>query len=163
MYRTLTILLLVALSLCTHAEGQPKPDLNGVWKLNVAKSDYGDMPGPSSRTDIIEQRGEDISESVVSLTRNKIQRYTMFFSTDGRRTVLSPREQVDTGFVTLKSISATWQGSSLVVIQVLGFDEVDLLAKNTYSLSADGSTLTILISLGGEGIAAKYVFDRVPS
>ncbi len=141
------------------ARGQGTQDLTGTWKLNLARSDYADMPGPSDRTDTIEQRGGEITESVVSKTRNRVQRYTMTFSTDGLQTVLPPG--VDTGFVDLKSVSASWRGQMLIMTQVLDFQGDALSAKNIYTLSEDGKTLTIAVSLNGGGSSAKYVFDRV--
>lgn len=141
-------------------QAQDHPDLTGTWKLNLEKSNYGDMPGPSDRTDTIEQRGGEITESVVSKTRNRVQHYTMVFSTDGRKTMLPPG--VDMGLVDLKSISAIWQGPSLVATQVMDFQGEALSAKNIYTLSDDGRTLTIAASLNGGGVAARYVFDRVP-
>lgn len=162
MPRTVTIALLAMLCFCNCMEAQDKPDLSGTWKLNLAKSDYGDTPGPSSRTDTIEQRGESISESVESEYRNKPQRYTLEFSTDGKKRVLPPGAGVNVGSTTLKSIFASWQGPSLVVTEILNFQGLDLPAKNTYTLSGDGSTLTIAVSLGGGDTAFQYVFDRVP-
>ena len=162
MPRTITIALLAVLCFCNCMEAQDRPDLSGTWKLNLAKSDYGDTPGPSSRTDTIEQRGESISEGVVSVYRNKPQSYTLAFSTDGQKTILPSGVRVNIGSTTLKSISASWQGSSLVVTEILNFQDSVLPAKNTYTLSGDGSTLTIAVSLGGGDTAFQYVFDRVP-
>ncbi len=34
--------------------GGAKPNYSGTWKLNAAKSDFGPIPGPDSRTDVIE-------------------------------------------------------------------------------------------------------------
>ena len=31
-----------------------KPNFSGTWTLNVSKSDFGMLPGPTSRTDVIE-------------------------------------------------------------------------------------------------------------
>ena len=33
---------------------QSKSNFSGTWKLNVSKSDFGPLPGPDSRTDVIE-------------------------------------------------------------------------------------------------------------
>jgi len=140
---------------------QTKADFSGTWKLNLEKSDYGDLQGPSSRIDVIDQKGELISERVVAKVRNKIQNYTLTFSTDGRTTVLPQDSYVRMGFVTLHNISAYWQDSSLVVMQGMYFEDYDIVAKNLYSLSADGNTLIIAVSLNGGDSAAKFVFDRV--
>ena len=32
---------------------QSKPDFSGTWKLNVGKSDFGQVPGPDSETMVV--------------------------------------------------------------------------------------------------------------
>jgi hypothetical protein len=161
MYRTMTVILLVVLCFCNCTRGQNTPDLSGTWKLNLEKSDYGDLSGPSSRTETIEQHDRTISELVVSEFRNKPQQYKLVYSADGKKTVLPADAGIKIGFVALKSISATWKGSALVVTQVLNYQDSDLMAKDTYTLSSDGNTLTVAVSLFGGDTAATYVFDRV--
>jgi hypothetical protein len=161
MYRIVTIALLALLCCFHYASAQEPPDLSGTWKLNLDKSDYGDLSGPSSRTEVIEQHDGTITESIVSEFRNKPQQYKLVYSTDGSKSVLPADAGVRIGFVALKSISASWKGSALVVTQILNYQDSDLMAKNTYTLSSDGRTLTIAISLFGGPTAATYVFDRV--
>jgi hypothetical protein len=158
--KIVTVLLTILLS-CAPAWSQDKTDFSGTWKLNLTKSDYGDLQGPNSRIDTITQEGINITESVVSTQRHQAQNYTMVFSTDGRKTVLPEDAHVRIGYVTLQSISATWVGTSLVVIQGVHFEDYDLATKNTYTLSGDGETLTITLSLNGDQPVAKYVFDRM--
>ncbi len=158
--KIVTVLIAILLS-CFPAWSQDKTDFSGTWKLNLAKSDYGDLQGPSSRVDTIRQEGTNITESVVSTQRHQAQNYTMAFSTDGNKTMLPEDARVRIGYVTLQSISATWVGSSLVVLQGVHFEDYDIAARNTYTLSGDGETLTITLSLNGDQPVAKYVFDRV--
>jgi hypothetical protein len=158
--KIVTVLLTILLS-WVPGWCQGRTDFSGRWKLNLAKSDYGDLQGPSSRVDTIEQHGEKISESVVATQRNKAQNYSMVFSTDGRKTILPQGGGVRIGYVTMQSISAAWEGSSLVVMQGLHFEDYDIVAKNIYTLSANGDTLTITLSLNGGDTVAQYVFDRV--
>jgi hypothetical protein len=146
----------------TTVRAQQHPNLSGTWKLNLATSDYGDLQGPDTRTDVIEQHDGRISESVAAEGRHRRQQYTLDFATDGTQTTLPPG--IKMGSVTILSVSARWQGASLVVTQNLRFQGATLVATNTYALSADGHTLTIALALGGDSkTAATFVFDRVDS
>ena len=51
---------ITAFLLSYTAWAQQPLNLSGVWELDVAHSDYGDLQGPSSRTDIIEQHDGEI-------------------------------------------------------------------------------------------------------
>jgi hypothetical protein len=144
----------------TTMRAQEHPNLSGTWKLNLATSDYGDLQGPDTRTDVIEQRDGRISESVTAEGRHRRQQYTLDFATDGTQTTLPPG--IKMGPVTILSVSARWQGASLVVTQNLRFHGATLVATNTYGLSADGHTLTIALAFGGDSKpAATFAFDRV--
>jgi hypothetical protein len=154
--------LLAMLFCIPFCRAQDKPELNGVWKLNLARSDYGDMQGPNTRTDTIEQDGAQVRESVSAEGRNKVQQYILTFTTDGKETVYAKGAEIQMGIVVLQAISATWQRHALVVTEKLRFQDSDLVAKNTYELSKDGQTLTIQTSLHGEGTVMKMVFDKVP-
>lgn len=154
------LVVLFCMPLC---QAQDEPNLSGIWKLNLAKSDYGDMQGPNTRTDTIEQNGANIRESVSAEGRNKVQQYTLAFTTDGKEVVYAKGSELQMGIVALQAISALWQGSSLEVLEKLRFQDSDLMAKNIYELSKDGLTLTIRTSLNGEGEIMKMVFDKVPS
>jgi hypothetical protein len=155
---SLATALFIFLTAPVHA--QEHPNLSGTWRLNLATSDYGDLQGPDTRTDVIKQHDGRISESVTAEGRHRRQQYTLDFATDGSQTKLPPG--IKMGSVTILSVSACWQGASLVVTQNLRFQGATLVAANTYSLSADGHTLTIALALGGDSeTAATFAFDRV--
>ncbi|HEX4021514.1 MAG TPA: hypothetical protein VHX63_10245 [Acidobacteriaceae bacterium] len=161
MNRKAIVALLLALAFCATGWGLEKPDFSGTWKLNVDKSDYGDLQGPSSRTDTIEERDGEIRESVISEGRRKTQKYVLRFSTDGRKTILPAGDGIRIPPVTLHSISATWQGNSLVVVEGLTHEGSDIVAKYAYTLSPDENILTMTVSLNGGAPAATFVFDKV--
>jgi hypothetical protein len=155
------VVLFAALVISAAGQGQQRPDFSGTWKLDVDKSDYGDLQGPSSRTDTIEQRDGEIMETVVAIQRHKKQNYVLHFSTDGRKTVLPAGTEIHIYPVMLQSISASWQGNSLVVMDGIRFEDSDLLAKYVYALSADKSELSMTLFLGEAEPAATFVFERV--
>ena len=156
----LILVLFTALVMSATGWSQQTQDLSGTWKLDLAQSDYGDLQGPNSRTDTIKQRDGEINETVVAVQRHKQQSYVLHFSTDGRKTVLPAGAEIHIPPVTVQSISASWQGKTLVVMEELKYEDADLPARTLYVLSADRNELTMKLFLGGEGLAATLVFDR---
>jgi hypothetical protein len=161
MYRKIILALSIAALLSGYCRGQERPDFSGTWKLNLDKSDYGDLQGPSSRTDIIRQNNGEITESVTALQKHKPLDYTLRFSTGGLKTVFPPGAGIHIPPVTLQSISATWQDSALVVVEGLMLEGSNLTARYFYTLSPDGKTLTMTLLLDGRTPAATFVFDKV--
>lgn len=146
--------------LAPNLRTQKRPDFSGTWKLNLAKSDYGDLQGPESRTDVIEQHDNRISESVTAEGRHRRQQYALSFATDGSETALPPDTRM--GVVTILTVSAHWRENILAVTQHLKFQGATLVATDAYLLSDDGNTLTMILSLnGGSRTDATFVFDRV--
>jgi hypothetical protein len=66
MVRRVMLLLSLAVFSVVAACAQIPPNLTGKWKLNVAKSEFGSISGPDSRTDEIVKNGLEIKQSVVS-------------------------------------------------------------------------------------------------
>lgn len=127
--------ILIALPLMSCL-AQQKPDFSGTWKLNVTKSDFGPLPGPESRTDVITHKEPSISNSVTAETAQGKQQYTVSYTTDGKEAVntMGPRETKST----LK-----WDGSNLKVSSKFLYNNSPVTGEATWSLSADGKTLTI--------------------
>ena len=84
--KLISITFLIALPLVSLL-AQQKPDYSGTWKLNVAKSDFGPLPGPDSRTDVITHKEPSISNSVTAETAQGKQQYTVNYTTDGKEAV----------------------------------------------------------------------------
>lgn len=135
--KLLSIASLTALLLMT-AFAQQKPDFSGTWKLNVAKSDFGMLPGPTSRTDVITHKDPSVSDSVSLENAEGKQQYTTSYTTDGKEVVnkIGPREVKST---------MKWSGSNLAVSSKLVYNDVDVTGESTWTLSGDGKTLTISI------------------
>ena len=84
-----------------------KPNFSGVWKLNVAKSDFGVMPPPESRTDVIEH-----IEPTLKLSRDEKgaegpRKYIINTSNDGRE-VVNKWGPMDV------RVTANWEGPAFV-------------------------------------------------
>jgi hypothetical protein len=120
----------------TMAANGAKPNYSGTWKLNVAKSDFGPIPGPDTRTDVIEHSDPALK---VSSTQDGgpqgKQDVTLNFTTDGKEITNTP------GGVEVKSTGG-WEGNNLVLNAKLKFQDNDLAIKTTWLLSGDGKTLT---------------------
>jgi hypothetical protein len=156
------ILLAVALlfPLGSIAQAQEHPDLSGTWTLNLAASDYGDLQGPDTRVDVIEQRDGHVSDHVTVEGRRRKQQYTLLFSTNGAETELPPGTK--TGITTILKVSGRWQGNALVVTQKLQSQGNNLVLTNTYTLSSDGKMLTITVARASDSrVLGVFAFDRV--
>jgi hypothetical protein len=160
MYKKILFACALLFAATSTLRAQQQPDFSGTWNLNLTKSDYGDMQGPETRTDVIEQHDGQISENVTAEGRHRKQQYTLTFATDGSPTKLPPGIRL--GTVSILSVSAHWQQAALIVTQNLLFQDARLVATNTYTISDDRNTLTVALSLdGGSRTDATFVFDRV--
>src|ERR1700682_1846635 len=150
----LSITFLIALPLGS-VFAQQKPDFSGTWKLNVAKSEFGALPGPESRTDVITHKEPSITNNVTADGPQGKQQYTISYTTDGKEVVnkIAPREVKST---------VKWVGSSLVVNSKFVYNDMDVTGELTWVLSADGRTLTISVhyatSMGDTD--QKFVFEK---
>src|SRR6266571_3218363 len=99
LFRTVAFALLLSLS----GYAQTKPNFTGTWKLNVGKSDFGPVAGPSSRTDVITHTADAIKDEVASEGDQGKVNYTINMKTDGTESM------VHAGGRDVK-ISAKWDG-----------------------------------------------------
>jgi hypothetical protein len=126
---------LLAALLATAAFAQSQPNFSGTWKVNVAKSDYGVLPPPESRTDVIEHTGDTVKNSVSAVGQQGKQDYTLTFKTDGSESVNKIADNQ-------AKITAKWDGPVLVVTIKLNLQGQDIDIQSKWALSGDGSTLT---------------------
>jgi len=133
--KLLSITFLLVLPLMS-VFAQQKTDYSGTWKLNVAKSDFGPLPGPTSRTDVITHKDPSVSDQVTADGEQGKQEYTVNYSTDGKETANA------FGGLAAKS-TAKWDANNLVINTKLKFNDTDVDVVATWVLSADGKTITI--------------------
>src|SRR5438034_1914967 len=105
----------LALLLAMSGYAQTKPNFTGTWKLNVSKSDFGPLPAPDSRTDVIAQTEGMIKDDVTSEGPQGKISYTLNLKTDGTESMVHVANR-DIKF------SATWDGPSLVVNQKFDYE-----------------------------------------
>jgi len=157
MGKLLSITFLVALPLVS-VFAQQKPDFSGTWKLNVAKSDFGALPGPAGRTDVITHKEPSLSDSVTVERADGKQQYTANFTTDDKEV---------TNQIGGREVKATmkWAGSNLAITSKLVYEGSDVTGNSVWELSGDGKTLTISIhyaSAMGEA-DQRLVFEKQPA
>ncbi len=135
----------------------PKPNLSGVWKLIPAKSDFGVMPGPDSRTDTIDHTDPQIKLSRKENGPNGALDYTLNMSTDGKEV------NNDLGQAQAR-ITGAWEGPALVLNTKLKMGDQDIGIRQVLTMSDDGKTLTSkahLTSAMGE-MDTTEVYEKQP-
>ncbi|HTZ74531.1 MAG TPA: hypothetical protein VMB47_11465 [Candidatus Aquilonibacter sp.] len=163
MLRKIALALLAVTALSGAALAQDHPNFSGTWKLNLPKSNPGDY-GPSARTEVIAQDGSKFTDKVTSTTQMGDANYTLAFTADGNKVTIPPDSpQANLGNLTLKDITAAWDGANLVLNEDLDYQgQVDIAARLTYSLSSDGNTMTIAdhASTSMGDFDTSLVFDK---
>lgn len=135
--RRITSALIFALLLAASAaQALARPNFSGVWKLHSAKSDFGQMPAPDSRSDTIVHNDPDLKDSFTQTGQMGEVTAEMKYSTDGKETSNSVRGNP------IKS-TAKWEGDDLVIASKVSFNGSDVTMNDRWALSADGKTLTI--------------------
>ncbi len=146
-------LFALALALCSYA--QTKTDFSGNWKLNVAKSDFGQMPPPDSRSDAVEQSEGLIKDTVTSSGQQGNVTYTLLLKTDGTESTVNAAGRD-------LHVSATWDGPALVETIKLDYEGNAVNIKSNWTLSPDGNTWTQAAHIAspmGE-MDQKLVFEK---
>jgi hypothetical protein len=154
LHKTLVAALTVT-AFAASLAAQSKPNFSGTWKLNVSKSDFGPLPGPDSRLDVIEHNDPVLRVNVAQEGAQGKQNFTLSYTTDGKEVMnkQGPRD--------IKS-TVVWDGSNLVLNSKFSFNDNDVTVKNVWTLSADGKTLTENAHLSAQMGEAdqKMVFEK---
>jgi hypothetical protein len=138
-----------------QAASDGKPNLSGIWKLNVDKSDFGPLPGPESETDSIEHNDPNLKLTVAQVGGQGKLDYTLELAINGKEEThqMGPREVKTT---------AQWEGNALSVLVKLMFQDTEVMVKSLYTLAAGGKTVNVaahLSSAMGEA-DQKIVFEK---
>jgi hypothetical protein len=140
---------------------QAKPNFAGTWKLNLQKSDLGQM-APNSETYTVAQTNNEVKFTVASDSQFGPISFTFTAKLDGTETPLAPDAfPAELPFKILTS-KAEWQGTSLVITQTTTFQDAKGTLKSTYTLSDDGKTLTKAshITFDQAAYDSKSVYDK---
>ncbi|WP_213807007.1 hypothetical protein [Granulicella sp. dw_53] len=145
----------------TAAESS-KADFNGTWKLNPTKSEFSPAPLPSAQSEVITLTGDDLTILFTSESTDGKQKSTNIFKLGGPEAPAAKPEINETPLAVLNA-KAEWKGSTIVITQHVTYQGGPGTMALTYSLSADGKTLTkaMSISLDVGQYDLKAVYDKV--
>lgn len=131
------------------------PNLNGDWKLNVGKSNYGSFPAPLGATRKIAQGGAKLSMTTVQKSAKGDITTQLNYTTDGKESVNQSQTGESKG-------TAQWIGDKLMIDSSREVAGTVLKQREIWTLSADGKTLTIdaHVSLPNGEFDVKQVFEK---
>lgn len=139
--------------------------LNGTWKLDTSKSDFGQMPPPTSETDTVTISGGQFTQKVNSETSRGASSYTRSCDINGqdeKLTADNPRAHI--GPVVISSIKCEMNGDAVVVTEGFDMRGTPSTDQMTFTPSDDGNTLTMEQHIsGGMSMSRKVVFDKSDS
>jgi hypothetical protein len=135
-------------------QGQTKPNLNGVWKMDPARSDFSSGPVSETRLDRISVEGANMKDTISQKLRHREETtYDMIYTIDGKEC---------TNHVNGNLVKATvhWDGDELVIdSKVYALRNAQI--EDRWSLSPDGKTITLKRHMTGAVTADQTViFDR---
>lgn len=141
------------------------PNLTGTWNLNLAKSDFDQIPPPASETLVFTQTDSHITVAVTSDSDRGKENYTLGFPTDGTDTP-TPKETIPaTAELQILSSKGEWKGASFVFTEKITYQGNPGTLTSTFTLSPDGKTLTRVmhISVDQGDFNTTSVFEKQPA
>lgn len=152
-----TVAAVAALFAGTAAIGaaQAVPNLSGTWVLQVDKSDFGGMPGPASRTDVIDHQEPRLTIKRTAAANGQETTTTLVYEINGH-----PFKNM----VGASEVTSTlhWEGTTLVSVSTVQSPQGEVTITDRYALSEDGKTLTQsrTFAVGGQSVAQTLVLAR---
>jgi hypothetical protein len=146
--------LIIAVIVCLYASiatAQTKPNFSGAWKMNPEKSKFADG-GPDAILIKIDHKEPALTEEWSMTTPEGVRSFQAKYNIDGKET-----EQEVMGRTA--TTSAKWEGDALVI----EFKSADGFFKRKITLSADGKTMTKVVTRsegGGETFEDTVVFEK---
>jgi hypothetical protein len=138
------------------------PNLSGTWKLNLEKSDFDQVPPPSSQIDIFTQTGNNLTIATTSNGERGKEVYALPMTIGGDATATPKDIFPDAAEFQILSSKAAWQGATLVVDQRMIYQGSVGTIHSLFTLSPDGKSLTRLThySLNLGDFDTKTIFDK---
>ncbi len=147
---------ILAAGLASAATAADKPDFSGDWKMNAAKSDYGQIPAPATFLRRITHTEPTLTiEDTQTGTALGDQHDTRTYTTDGKEI------SYQANGADLKS-SAAWDGNNIQINTKASIQGMDVLIKDQLALAEDGKTLTdaVHITTPMGDLDLKVVFEK---
>ena len=152
---TRAALSLLFVLLAIPAVAQSVPNLTGTWVLDVSRSDFGMMPAPAGRTDVIDHKEPALVIKRTTTTPNGEVASTLTYAVDGKPYVNKA------GNNDISSV-LKWEATTLVVVSTAQTPNGEATITDRFSLSGDGKTLTQqrAISIQGQELAQTMVLAK---
>lgn len=142
-----------------RVHGTAKPDFNGTWKLNKAKSNFGQLPPeyqPESIARIVKHNEQEAQIATDQQGSQGAMKTDVKVKLDGT-------ESINTlGGAEAKTV-AKWDGDSLNLITKRDFGGMALEMAETWTLNPGGRSMDVAMKIGGTpmgDIVVKYVFEK---
>ena len=132
------ILALSLLALAGAATAADKPNFSGEWKMDPAKSNFGQLPPPTSFVRKIQHKDPSLIIIEEQSANGMQSTTTRSVTTDGKPATLQLNGMA-------ASCSAVWDGSDVVASTAM--DAAGLKFTDRMSLSADGKVLTSKVQI----------------
>ena len=153
--RAAAALLAIALAVPAVSAAQQVPNLSGTWMLQADKSDFGMMPVPQSRTDVIEHQEPKltIKRTVVTTVAGE-STLNLVYVVDGKphKNMAGPSELTST---------LSWEGRTLVTVSTVDTQQGPVTITDRLTLSEDGKILTQQRTMSAQGQEAKQTMVLV--
>jgi hypothetical protein len=139
-----------------------RPNLSGTWSLDLAKSNYDQVPPPTSEFLVFAQAGSGYTVATTSDNERGKEVYTLPFATDGTETATPKGTFSDTATLQYLSTKGEWKGVALVLTQKITYEGAPGSLQSTFTLSPDGRTLTraMHISVDQGEFDTTSVYDK---
>jgi hypothetical protein len=133
------------------APSQAATNFTGVWKLNLAKSDFGPAPQPDFMIRTIKHDDPALQISTHQKGARGEATSELKYTTDGK-----PAENKGS------KGTAKWDGNKLVVDSIRDFQGAEIKLHDVWTLSGDGKMLTVNshASVPQGEFDITWVFDR---
>jgi hypothetical protein len=128
------------------------PDFSGNWKINVAKSDLGQMPAPEKWDSVIRHKDPELKVSTTMVTQMGERTIEAAYRTDGVET-----ESIR-GEMKAKS-TAKWEGEALSIVSKMTTQGGDMTITEKWTLGEDGKTMTVHSKWSSD--RGEFEFKRV--
>lgn len=149
--RTAVLAALCAAATLTAAT----PDYSGVWKINLAKSDFAQMGPPDAWTRTIKHAGTALELESAQDRDGNVARWSVKFEIGGADTKFQMGGGEATG-------SLKWDGGVLVLTTKRDGPQGEVVQNERWELSPDGKVMTVKGKLsGGFGeMELKLVWEK---
>lgn len=140
MKRAFLAVILTVLAAAPGWSQDAKPNFSGTWNLDLAKSDFGQMPAPTSIVHVIDHKEPAIKVTTTTKSEQGDIVNMRDLTTDGKPN----SNKIKTGGAEQDVTSTSkWDGNKLLTSFKLEAGGMSLDINDTWEVSADGKLLTI--------------------